>query len=124
AACTVYARVRRQRGRSRQRGGPRPQRQRPGRDVRGGLRGPPAAGRRPPGPQRSINRYGELTIKQQNSKAKRELVNDQIDAKEVRLMLEDGTQQGIVPLEEARGIASQAKLDLVMIAPEANPPVC
>jgi len=42
----------------------------------------------------------------------------------VRLILEDGTQQGVVPLEEAREIASQAKLDLVMISPEANPPVC
>lgn len=42
----------------------------------------------------------------------------------MRLILEDGTQQGVVPLEEAREIASQAKLDLVMISPEANPPVC
>jgi translation initiation factor IF-3 len=42
----------------------------------------------------------------------------------VRLILEDGAQRGVVSLEEARGIASQAKLDLVMIAPEADPPVC
>jgi translation initiation factor IF-3 len=40
------------------------------------------------------------------------------------LILADGTQQGIVPLDEARGLAEGDKLDLVLISPEADPPVC
>jgi translation initiation factor IF-3 len=40
------------------------------------------------------------------------------------LVLADGTQQGIVPLDEAKGLAEGDKLDLVLISPEADPPVC
>ena len=39
-------------------------------------------------------------------------------------MLEDGEQHGIVSLEEAKQMASERKLDLVMISPEADPAVC
>ncbi|RMH79637.1 MAG: translation initiation factor IF-3 [Acidobacteria bacterium] len=51
-------------------------------------------------------------------------VNRQIRAKEVRLIDEKGKQIGIVPLQEALRIASEKGLDLVEIAPQANPPVC
>jgi len=51
-------------------------------------------------------------------------VNRQIRAKEVRLIDENGKQIGIVPLQEALRIASEKGLDLVEIAPNANPPVC
>lgn len=55
---------------------------------------------------------------------KKPVINENIDADQVRLIGADGEQVGIVPLEEARGVAAEAKLDLVMISPEAEPPVC
>lgn len=42
----------------------------------------------------------------------------------VRLLDPDGTQVGIVPLAEALNRARQMNLDLVEIAPTAQPPVC
>jgi translation initiation factor IF-3 len=51
-------------------------------------------------------------------------VNDEIDAREVRLILEDGSQRGILPLAEALEIAREARLDLVLISPEVVPVVC
>ena len=58
------------------------------------------------------------------SSSKKPVINEHIDASEVRLVLENGDQAGIVSIEEARAAASEAKLDLVLIAPEAEPPVC
>ena len=51
-------------------------------------------------------------------------VNDEIDAPQVRLIGPDGQQVGIVSLREAFAAADEAGLDLVEIAPMANPPVC
>jgi translation initiation factor IF-3 len=51
-------------------------------------------------------------------------VNDEIEASSVRLILEDGGQHGVVPLAEALELAREAKLDLVLISPEADPVVC
>ena len=51
-------------------------------------------------------------------------MNDRIRAKEVRLIGAAGQQVGIVPIAEALKQASEASLDLVEIAPQANPPVC
>jgi len=42
----------------------------------------------------------------------------------VRLIGSDGQQIGVVSIEEARRIADDAKLDLVEIAADAQPPVC
>ena len=42
----------------------------------------------------------------------------------MRLILSDGSQQGVVALDDARGRAEAEKLDLVLISPEADPPVC
>ena len=53
-----------------------------------------------------------------------QLINEQIRAKEVRLIGADGSQLGIVPLSEALRKADEAEQDLVLIAPTANPPVC
>jgi len=58
------------------------------------------------------------------SDAKRAIINDAIDAPRVRLIGADGNQVGIVPIEEARATASEAKLDLVLLVPDADPPVC
>jgi translation initiation factor IF-3 len=51
-------------------------------------------------------------------------VNRDIRAREVRLIGADGQQLGIVPTREALGIAEEQELDLVEVAPNADPPVC
>ena len=52
------------------------------------------------------------------------MINGQIRDKEVRLIGEDGEQKGIMPIKEAMRLAQEAELDLVKIAPMAQPPVC
>jgi len=52
------------------------------------------------------------------------LVNEQIRASRVRLIAEDGAQVGIVPIDEARSAAERAGIDLVLVSPDADPPVC
>jgi translation initiation factor IF-3 len=52
------------------------------------------------------------------------LVNEQIRLKEVRLISYDGTQLGIVNTSEALKLAKEKDLDLVMVSPNAVPPVC
>ncbi len=51
-------------------------------------------------------------------------INQQIRAPEVRLIGADGQQVGILPIKEALAHAAEANLDLVEVAPMANPPVC
>jgi translation initiation factor IF-3 len=51
-------------------------------------------------------------------------INDRIRARDVRLVDPEGQQLGIRPLPEALAIARQLDLDLVEVAPMANPPVC
>ena len=52
------------------------------------------------------------------------MINEQIRDREVRLIGENGEQLGIMSAREAMKIASEADLDLVKIAPKAQPPVC
>lgn len=51
-------------------------------------------------------------------------INEQITAKEVRLVGVNQEALGIMPLERARQYAYQNNVDLVLIAPMATPPVC
>lgn len=51
-------------------------------------------------------------------------VNDRIRAKEVRLIDQEGEQIGIKSLDNALDAAAEQGLDLVEVAPQANPPVC
>ncbi len=51
-------------------------------------------------------------------------MNERIRAREVRLVDPEGQQLGIKPLPEALSIARQMDLDLVEVAPLADPPVC
>jgi translation initiation factor IF-3 len=51
-------------------------------------------------------------------------VNERIRIKEVRVITQDGTQLGILPIEQALQTAYEQHLDLVEVAPEARPPVC
>lgn len=52
------------------------------------------------------------------------MINEQIRDKEVRVIGENNEQLGIMSVEEARKIAEEAGVDLVKIAPNAQPPVC
>ena len=52
------------------------------------------------------------------------MINGQIRDKEVRLIGTDGEQLGIMSAKEAMKLAMEADLDLVKIAPAAQPPVC
>ena len=51
-------------------------------------------------------------------------INEQIRVREVRLIDDKGDQKGIVPTIEALKMAKEQELDLVEVAPQANPPVC
>jgi len=51
-------------------------------------------------------------------------VNERIRIKEVRVISPDGTQLGVLPIEQALQTAYGLHMDLVEVAPEARPPVC
>ena len=51
-------------------------------------------------------------------------INGEIRAKEVKLIGENGEQLGVFSLFDARNMAEEKSLDLVLVAPQANPPVC
>ena len=51
-------------------------------------------------------------------------INEQIRVREVRLIDDEGEQKGIVSTPEALKMANERELDLVEVAPNANPPVC
>ncbi|RUS45600.1 translation initiation factor IF-3 [Cohnella sp. AR92] len=51
-------------------------------------------------------------------------MNEEIRAKEVRLVGPEGEQLGIKPFREAMQMAIDANMDLVNVAPQAKPPVC
>ena len=51
------------------------------------------------------------------------MINENIEAAEVRLIAEDGEQLGIVPIDDALSRAAEASLDLVQIA-NSDPVVC
>lgn len=55
---------------------------------------------------------------------KKNQINEEIRDKEVRLIDSDGSQLGIVDIEEALRLSVEKGLDLVNIAPKAEPPVC
>ena len=62
------------------------------------------------------------------------MINEQIRCKEVRVIGEEGQQLGVMPpkeamklakaLRDALNMAKDAGVDLVMVSPSANPPVC
>ena len=52
------------------------------------------------------------------------MINEQIRDREVRLIGEDGQQLGIMSAEAAQKIADENEMDLVLISPNAKPPVC
>ena len=61
---------------------------------------------------------GGATISKEN------LINEEIRDKEVRVIDTDGTMLGVMPTQQALELATEKKLDLVNISPNAKPPVC
>jgi translation initiation factor IF-3 len=66
----------------------------------------------------------EILIKKGTKRADRSLLNEDIRSNNVRLVGADGGQRGIVSREDALAEARASGLDLVLVAPEAEPPVC
>lgn len=64
--------------------------------------------------------FGSLTIALNKSHR----LNEEINVPEVRLLGEEGDQLGVVSSRQALYLAEEAGLDLVEIAPLAQPPVC
>ncbi len=52
------------------------------------------------------------------------MINEEIRDKEIRLIDSDGSMIGVISSKEAQKMANSKNLDLVKIAPQANPPVC
>ena len=52
------------------------------------------------------------------------VINEEIREKEVRVVDSDGSQLGLMSSKEALAKATEKDLDLVLIAPNAKPPVC
>jgi len=50
--------------------------------------------------------------------------NRQIRAKEVQLIGENGEKAGVISFEDALAQAEEKNLDLVLVSPNAKPPVC
>ena len=59
-----------------------------------------------------------------NSRKPLHRINSQIRNEEVRVLLDDGEQLGVMKTQEAINVAKDRKMDLVEIAPNNNPPVC
>jgi translation initiation factor IF-3 len=66
----------------------------------------------------------EILIKKGTKRVERSLLNEEIRSNNVRLVGADGGQRGIVSRDEALAEARASGLDLVLVAPEAEPPVC
>ncbi|WP_070121826.1 translation initiation factor IF-3 [Bacillus marinisedimentorum] len=56
--------------------------------------------------------------------SKDNVINESIRAREVRLIGANGDQIGVKTRQEALDMAANANLDLVLVAPNAKPPVC
>lgn len=51
-------------------------------------------------------------------------INGQIKAREVQVIGADGEKKGVLPFQKALELAEEQNLDLVLVAPNGEPPVC
>jgi translation initiation factor IF-3 len=56
--------------------------------------------------------------------ADRTNVNQEIRARQVRVIGPEGSQIGVIPIEQALATAAEFGLDLVEVSPNVDPPVC
>jgi translation initiation factor IF-3 len=71
-----------------------------------------------------VRRRGFSRNRRTTPKLPENRINNQIRAKEVRVIGADGGLIGIMTVSEALQAAQEQELDLVEVAPNANPPVC
>ena len=64
-----------------------------------------------------VSSYGGTAIKENK-------INEEIRDPELRVIDEEGNMLGIMSREEALGLSEEKNLDLVLISPNAEPPVC
>lgn len=76
----------------------------------------------PPKPNKPAN--GGNNRRREQSKTPQIRVNDRIRAPRVRVVTAKGDQLGVMPTREALEKAKSVGLDLVEVAPNADPPVC
>ena len=70
---------------------------------------------------------GTIAIETRNAPVREDdgpRINEDIKAREVRLIDAEGNNRGIVSIKEALAVADETGLDLIEISPQANPPVC
>ena len=68
-----------------------------------------------------------ITIEDNNAPVRNDdgpRVNEEIKAKQVRLIDANNENRGVVSLKEALAVAEEEGLDLIEVSPQANPPVC
>jgi translation initiation factor IF-3 len=73
---------------------------------------------------RSIEPKGRVTIKKRDDNQPGYRINNQIRAREVRVVGENIEKPEVYPLSVALKMADEMELDLVEISPSAVPPVC
>lgn len=69
----------------------------------------------------------EIAIENNNAPVRNDdgpRINQEIRAKEIRLIDETGENRGVMSVAEALALAEDAGLDLIEISPNTNPPVC
>jgi len=77
-----------------------------------------------PAPQKNNNPGNRPNKREQNAKAPQTRVNDRIRAPRVRVVTATGEQLGVMSTRDALAKAKEIGLDLVEVAPNADPPVC
>ncbi len=77
-----------------------------------------------PAPQKNNNTANRNNRREQNSKTPQIRVNDRIRAPRVRVVTANGDQLGVMATRDALARAKEIGLDLVEVAPNADPPVC
>lgn len=79
-----------------------------------------------PAPQKNnnSNSASRNNRRDQQNRSQQIRVNDRIRAPRVRVVTADGGQLGVMPTRDALAKAKEIGLDLVEVAPNADPPVC
>ncbi|MBQ7024440.1 MAG: translation initiation factor IF-3 [Akkermansia sp.] len=78
-----------------------------------------------PAPQKNTNPANNRgNRREQNNKTPQIRVNDRIRAPRVRVVTANGDQLGVMTTRDALARAKEIGLDLVEVAPNADPPVC
>lgn len=77
-----------------------------------------------PTPPKNNNPGNRGNRRDQNAKTPQTRVNDRIRAPRVRVVTANGDQLGVMSTRDALAKAKEIGLDLVEVAPNADPPVC